>query len=188
MTEGRSPIVRTDITDAERPRASRRASAPFRIVYERHAAAVYGFVLRRTRDAEVAHDLTAGTFAQAWLSRRRFRDQADGSAGPWLIGIARNLVAQAVRRRVELEAYGKLGVMERLDRASAQAEPEERRETIADLPEGQRAALALRVVHELDYGEIAASLGTTPGAARVRVARGPGELRQRLTGAGEEAR
>ena len=39
-----------------------------------------------------ASDLTAETFARAWLSRAPLRDQRDGSLRPWLLGIAKNVL------------------------------------------------------------------------------------------------
>ena len=69
-------------TDAELIRAARTDAGAFRELYDRYADQVYGYHLRRTRDLHAAHDLTAETFAQAWLSRGRFRDRAGGSAGP----------------------------------------------------------------------------------------------------------
>ena len=39
------------------------------------------------------------------------------------------------------------------------------------LPEGERAALLLRVDHDLSYEEIASALGISAGAAKVRVHR-----------------
>ena len=71
----------------------------FRELYERYAAGVHAYHRRRTRDHDAALDLTAETFAQAWPARRRFRDEAGGSAGPWLYGIARNVLVVSVRRR-----------------------------------------------------------------------------------------
>jgi RNA polymerase sigma factor (sigma-70 family) len=174
-------------TDAALLREARSAPAAFRELYERHARPVYGFHLRRTRDEHAALDLTAETFAQAWLTRARFRDEAGGSAGPWLFGIARNLLAQSVRRRaIELAACDRLGVLNRLEREPATVEPTEAwldglDEALDELPEGQRAAVELRVVEGLDYEHIAERIGTTPAAARVRVTRGLGYLRQRLT-------
>ena len=191
-------------SDAALLRASRTDAAPFRALYERYAERVYGFHLRRTRDEHVALDLTAETFAQAWLARSRFRDEAGGSAGPWLFGIARNLLAQSVRRRaVELSACERLGVLSRLEREPAAAEPDDGwvdgwvdggldgwldarldgglDELLGELPDGQRDAVELRVVEELDYAQVAERLGTTPAAARVRVTRGLGQLRARLT-------
>ena len=173
-------------SDAELLRAARDDPAAFRELYDRHAERIFGFALRRTTDPHAAHDITAETFAQAWLSRGRFRDLAGGQAGPWLFGIARNVIAQAVRRRrIELAACAKLGLLERLDEPRATAQPDEGwlediDEALATLPQGERDAVELRVVHELTYDEVARGLSTTPGAARVRVARGLGRLRERL--------
>lgn len=171
-------------SEAELMRAARRDPAAFREVYDLYAERVYGFALRRTGDPDAAHDLTAETFAQAWLSRRRFRDRAGGLAGPWLFGIARNVIAQWVRRRrIELAACAKLGLLERLDEPRAAAEPSASwvDDALDDLPDGERRALELRFVDDLDYERVAAELATTPGAARVRVARGLGRLRERMT-------
>ena len=49
-------------TDAELLRRPRRSAEAFRAVYDRHAAAIHGFLLRRTRDDAVALELTAETF------------------------------------------------------------------------------------------------------------------------------
>jgi len=180
-------------SDAELVRAARSDPAAFRELYGRYAQQIYGFHVRRVRDVDAAHELTAETFAQAWQSRRRFRDRAAGSAGPWLIGIARHVIAQSVRRRrVELAACEKLGMLERLDGPRSTVEPDESwleglDEALAELPAGERRALELRVVDGLSYDHVAVELATTPGAARVRVARGLGRLRTRLTNDEQEA-
>src|SRR5919199_1372115 len=114
-------------TDAALLLAARTDAGAFRELYERYADQLHGFHLRRTSDADAAYDLTAETFAQAWLSRARFRDEA-----------------------------------------------------LAELPEGQRHAVALRFVGDLDYDGVADALGTSPQAARVRVHRALATLRQRL--------
>ena len=173
-------------TDAELMAAARKDPRAFRAVYDRYAERVYAFMLGRTRDPHAAHDLTAETFAQAWQARGRFRDESGGSAGPWLFGIARHLVAQSVRRRrIELAACAKLGILERLDEPRASVEPtddwlEGLDDALDELPDGERAAVELRVVDGLGYDAIAAGLDTTPGAARVRVTRGLARLRHRL--------
>src|SRR3954471_13427381 len=139
-------------TDAALLREARSDPAAFRELYERHARPVHGFHLRRTHDEHAALDLTAETFAQAWLGRARFRDEADGSAGPWLFGIARNLLAQSVRRRrIELKACERIGLLERLDEPRATSEPDEvwlegLDEAMAELPPSERDAVELRVV------------------------------------------
>jgi RNA polymerase sigma-70 factor (ECF subfamily) len=180
-------------SDAELMRAARKDAAAFGELYERYGTRIYAFNIARTADPDAAFDLTAETFAQAWLARRRFRDEAAGSAGPWLFGIARHLVAQSVRsKRIESRACERLGLRDRLDEPPATAEPQEiwldgLDEALADLPEGQRAAVELRVIEGLGYDDVAAGLGTSSAAARVRVARGLGQLRHRLLGTEREA-
>ena len=56
--------------------SARRAPTPaaFRVLYDRHAGRINAFLLRRTREPGAALELTAETFAQAWLSRDRYTD------------------------------------------------------------------------------------------------------------------
>jgi RNA polymerase sigma factor (sigma-70 family) len=180
-------------SDATLLQAARTDPDAFRELYDRYAERVYGFHLRRSRNADAAHDLTAETFAQAWLSRRNFRDEADGSAGPWLFGIARNVLCASVRRgALERAACARLGVFDRLDREPSSTEPEETwldglDEALSELPETQRDAIRLRLEDDLPYDDVAAALATTPQAARVRVHRGLATLRTLLV-SGRETR
>ena len=59
----------------------------FAVIYDRHVARLYSWA--RSRAGDHAAELTAEVFARAWLCRRSFRDRANGSALPWLYGIAR---------------------------------------------------------------------------------------------------
>jgi RNA polymerase sigma factor (sigma-70 family) len=165
----------------------------FRELYERYAERIHGFHLHRSRDRDAALDLTAETFAQAWLSRRRFRDEAGGSAGPWLFAIARHVLLASVRRReLERAASTRLGLE---SRAEAAPDPswldgvdEGVDAALAALPAGQRDAVRLRVVDDLSYQAVGEALGTTPRAARVRVHRGLSTLRSLLTDGTEATR
>ncbi len=85
-------------SDASLLAAARIDPDAFRELYERYAEAVYGYFVRRTGSRATALDLTAETFAQAWIVRARFRDEANGSAAPWVYGIARNVLLMSVRR------------------------------------------------------------------------------------------
>jgi RNA polymerase sigma-70 factor (ECF subfamily) len=149
----------------------------FAVVYDRHVGALFSWA--RARVGDHAADLTAEVFARAWLQRRKFRDQADGSALPWLYGIAHNVLRDSLRRsRIEDRARARLG----LPRAVAQdtaydavdgrlSLPDAAVRALAELPEGERELLELRVVHERSYSEIADRLRCTPQAARLRVSR-----------------
>ena len=176
----------TTTSDSSLLAAARTDPHAFRELYQRYAMRIHAFHLRRSRDEDSAHDLTAETFAQAWLSRKRFRDEAGGSAAPWLFAIAHHVLLTSVRRgKLEQRACEQLGLLDALDRPAWPA-PEEAwleglDDALAELPDGQREAIELRVVDDLDYEGIAERLDTTPAAARVRVHRGLTALRNFLT-------
>jgi RNA polymerase sigma factor (sigma-70 family) len=145
-------------------------------LYGRHVAAVHAWFAERV--AWAAADLTAETFARAWLARRRFRDARDGSALPWLLGIGRNVLRESARSdRVETGARRRLGLPLELgeDEFAAVDErlspPPSLRAALEGLPPHERRALELRVVAELPYDDVARSLRIRPAAARLRVSR-----------------
>jgi DNA-directed RNA polymerase specialized sigma24 family protein len=85
----------------------------FGVVLERHAETLPGYFARRTLDPEATAELTAETFAQAFASRRRFRDHGLGAIG-WLYGIARHQLGRFFRNgAVDARARRRLGMAER---------------------------------------------------------------------------
>ena len=155
----------------------------FVALYREHAESLLAYFARRTLDAEVAADLTAETFAQALASRHRFRDHGDGPA-PWLYGIAQHQLSHYHRRgkagasararlgmprRAELSSDDLLRIEELIDLDATAAQV---RRAMADLPAGLRDAVALRIVESQPYSAVAAQLGCTEQAARLRVSRG----------------
>jgi RNA polymerase sigma-70 factor (ECF subfamily) len=166
-----------DRSDASLMQATATDPAAFSEIYDRHAGTLYAWF--RFRLAWAASDLTAETFARAWLARDRFRDLRGGSALPWLHGIAANVLADAVRRdRIETRARERLGLP--LDLASEDGYDDvERRlsprlavgRELRGLPEHERQAVELRVLEELPYDQVADRLAIAPAAARLRVSR-----------------
>jgi RNA polymerase sigma factor (sigma-70 family) len=155
----------------------------FIALYRAHASELLGFFARRTLDAEAAADLTAETFAQALASRERFRDLGGGPA-PWLFGIAQHQLSHYYRRgRASAKARERLGMPSRAELSGDDLQrieelidlvgvAEEVRRAMAELPPSVREAVALRVVDSQPYDVIAAELGCTEQAARLRVSRG----------------
>lgn len=164
-------------SDAELIRASGSDPTAFAALYERHATAVHSWLVRRIEWA--ASDLTAETFARAWLIRARFRDERDGSALPWLLGIAGNLLADAARHdRIETRARARLGLPLDLTEEDGYTEVEQRLSPrvalarhVESLAPHERDALELRIIDELSYKEVAERLAIRPAAARLRVSR-----------------
>jgi RNA polymerase sigma factor (sigma-70 family) len=177
-------------SDAELVRVARADSEAFAELYRRHVRPVHGW-LRVRVPARIAVELTAETFAQAALGLRRFRPPADGSALPWLVGIARNLYRTYVEREmVEAQARARLGVEIRADDDFVRAEERafaaqvrgELGAGLAALPPAQLEALQLRVVEELPYAQVAQRLGCSEVAARIRVTRALGTLARLVPG------
>jgi DNA-directed RNA polymerase specialized sigma24 family protein len=88
-----------------------RDPATFTVLYERESERVLMYHARRTLDPEIALDLTAETFAQAYRNRRSFRGSTVAEERAWLFTIAhRQLVGYFRRGRVERVAMRKLGM------------------------------------------------------------------------------
>lgn len=143
-------------------------------------------------------DLVGETFAQAFVGRRRFRGHTTEEEAAFLYGIARRLLWRYFRRgRAERTALGRLGV-ERValdDQSYARIEElagvGTMRALVAEqlrgLSGGQREALQLRVVEELEYEEVARRMGVSEDAARARVCRALRALHERVGQAAIEA-
>jgi len=172
-----SRVIGQGASDAELLRRSDDDPTAFSELYSRHVAEVYGWLAGRIEWA--ASDLAAETFARAWLNRRRFRDRGDGSALPWLLGIAAHLLADAARHdRIETRARERLGLPVDLAIEDGYREVEQRlsprlalERHLRALSPTERDALELRIVQELSYDEVAQELSIAPAAARLRVSR-----------------
>jgi RNA polymerase sigma factor (sigma-70 family) len=161
----------------------------FGVLFDRHAKAVYNFLLRRTADWSLAEDLTAAVFLQAW--RRRNQVVFDGdSALPWLLGVARLVLRNATRSRIRYQAaLGRVSVhvltarpgpSDPADVVVSRLESERRlaelRAAIAGLPARHREVIELCVYAGLDQQAAAIALGVSVGTVKSRLHR----ARQRL--------
>jgi RNA polymerase sigma factor (sigma-70 family) len=160
----------------------------FGLFYDRYFERVLLFFARRTRDAELAADLTAETFAAALSARPRYRRRR-GAADSWLFAIAYHKLADAQRRgyaenrarrrmrieRIELED-DEIARIQRLGEADWVAE------LVHELPGEQQVAINAHIIDERDYGEIAQELETSEAVVRKRVSRGLAALRGRMGG------
>lgn len=157
----------------------------FGAFYDRHLRAVTAYVAGRARQPDVRFDIVAETFARALENRGQY-DTARGPAIAWLLGIARHLIADAVRRgRVEATSRTRLGMEpvelddEQLG-AIAQNSGEDLQAALAATPAAQRDALIQRIVLGHSYAVIAEDLATSEQVIRKRVSRGLASLRARL--------
>ena len=159
-------------------------------LYRDHARRLAGYLMRATRDAEVAADLTAETFAAALVARDRYRPEL-GAPSTWLYGIAAHKLSDWRRRgHAEDRARRRLGIerpalsAEDLSEFSRLADEVTVVELLDELPEDQRSAVRARLLDDRDYSEIATTEGVSEAAIRQRVSRGLAGLRGRIGGEG----
>ena len=136
----------------------------------RHARALARFLAGAGALAADVDDLVQETFIRAFRALGRFRGQCQFRT--WLMTIGGNVLKDAHRRarRARVVPLGD-------DLRATDGDPHERvvageaeRRLVAgleQLPRMQREVFLLRAQQGLEYEEIAAALGTTPGAARV---------------------
>jgi len=155
------------------------------LFYDRTVEGVLGYFARRTRDPEVAADLTAETYAAAIVARARFRGEGT-PATAWLFAIAHRKLADYHRRGF---AQDRLCRRLALERPALSAEDAQMIGLLADdattqlleeLPFEQRAAVHDHVVAGRPYEEMAARGRVSEAVVRKRVSRGLYALRRRL--------
>jgi RNA polymerase sigma factor (sigma-70 family) len=177
-------------SDAQLLRAASRNADAFVALYDRYATSAVTWARRGGVPEADVMDLVAELFAQAWKSRRRYRDPGDGDAGGWLYGIAGHLIKH-YHRRGQNETRARRRLRLPLDHQGDEAaRADERLDALADspkleaaliaLPAGQQRAVRLRVVDGLTYSDVATQLSCTPTAARKRVSLGLRALRAQL--------
>jgi len=131
------------------------------LLYERHASVLRAFCFGRLRDRDEADEAVQATYVRAL--RALHKGVRPHSERAWLLTIARNVcasVATADRGR-EVQTDPVL-LADSLGAAAERELPSEAlAAALAALPEGQRAALLLREVHDLTYRQIAQELAVS---------------------------
>jgi RNA polymerase sigma-70 factor (ECF subfamily) len=182
-------VVQITATDAELLAATARDAEAFAVFYDRYERAVLGFFVNRTRDPELAADLTGEVFASALRAAGRYRRRQGDTAAPWLFTIAHNVLRMSLRRgRVEARARRRLGITEPIVYAADDLDRIESLignhgwavELLERLAPDQREAVRARVLDERSYEDIAQALNTSQLVIRKRVSRGLAALRLQM--------
>jgi RNA polymerase sigma-70 factor (ECF subfamily) len=159
---------RTDLDLVARWKAGEQRAAT--LLVERHASAVARFVASIGARDDV-EEVVQDTFVRAFASLDGFRGES--SLRTWLFTIARRLVLdrrRSARRRgeqVEVQESDAATEYDSLDGVVADETHRRLRSALERLSPTQRAVFVLRVSEGMSYAEIAETVGTTEGAARV---------------------
>ncbi|MER6513856.1 RNA polymerase sigma factor [Nonomuraea sp. NPDC048881] len=174
-----SAVIEASLAEPER----------FAELFERHAAVLHRYVVRRL-GPDQAEDVVAETFTRAFEKRHKYAlDRQD--ALPWLYGIATNIIG--THRRAETRGYRALArtgedpVAVAFDeRVVARVSASETRRplaaALAALGKGERDVLLLVSWGDLSYEETAQALNVPIGTVRSRLSRARRKIAHALGG------
>ena len=150
-------------------------------------ADTYTLAYRLTGDEEDARDVVQEAYLRAYRGLRRFRGDAQFST--WMYRITANCAATHMGRRGR-HRHDELDVAETVPDNHPDRDPQLRadaedlrgrlRVALDSLPPRLRAVVVLRDVYDMPHESIAAELGISESAAKVRLHRARNKLREQL--------
>jgi RNA polymerase sigma-70 factor, ECF subfamily len=160
----------------------------FEELYRRFVRAVLGLAVRWLRDRTRAEDATQEAFTAIWRSAATYRPER-GPGAPWLYTVARNVIINQTRIRIEPAAEAPDSPTDRsgpLEQAEADWVSWRIHRVLEELPEHERELIELAYWSELSQSEIAASLSIPLGTVKRRTRSALSRLAELLEHEGED--
>jgi RNA polymerase sigma-70 factor, ECF subfamily len=143
-----------------------------RLLFVRHSARVFRFLLRLVDNAATAEDLVSETFIEIWRQAGRF--EARSKASTWILGIARYKALSSLRQRHadQLDDSVVELVADPMDDPETNAQKNKRaallRNCLQQLPPAQRELLDLIYYHEQSIADVARIIGVPENTVKTR--------------------
>jgi RNA polymerase sigma-70 factor (ECF subfamily) len=142
------------------------------VLFTRHQARVFRFVLRLVRDPALAEDLTSDVFLTVWRQAHRF--EARAAATTWLLAIARYTALAELRRRARPPAgEAATEASDPADNPEAHFETKRRgeilRKCLSRLSREHREIIDLVYYHEKSVQEVADIVGIPGNTVKTRM-------------------
>jgi RNA polymerase sigma-70 factor (ECF subfamily) len=156
----------------------------FDLIVERHRRSIYQLCYRFVGNHEDASDLSQDVFLRAFRGLRNFKGQS--ALGTWLYRIGVNVCLNRMSARaplnepIEKHQYVDDNAESPSDRMLRGERALQVRAAITRLPRKQRAALILRMYHEMSHQQIAEALGSSVGAVKANFFHALGNLKKLL--------
>jgi RNA polymerase sigma-70 factor, ECF subfamily len=154
-----------------------------RVIFDCYARHVFRLAYRMTADRPLAEDLTQETFIRVFDRLHQYR--GDARLGTWIHTIGASVILNGMRARSRFTTRERPieDAATTANRASAM-EADERdgvRAALDALPSDDRLLIVMYEVEGYTHKEVAAALGISPGACRMRLGRLRDALRARLS-------
>lgn len=147
----------------------------------RHKTNLFGYIIQRVKDRDLADDIFQETFVKAITTIRQGRYNEEGKFSAWICRIARNLIVDYFRQE-KTEASvstddGTVDILNRKELADDTVEDaiidlqieEDVRRLVGQLPQEQRRVLEMRYYEGLSFKEIAEQTGVSINTALGRM-------------------
>jgi len=160
-------------------------------LYDRYSALIFSLGLRMLGDREGAEELVQEVFLRAWRQAGTYQSSL-GRLSTWLLGIARNLAVDELRRRgarpqrsdgdsdEQLAQFSTPTTEDPAEQAIVTAQRQEVLQALAALPVAQRQVMELAYYGGLTQSEIATQLGDPLGTVKTRMRLATQKLRELL--------
>ena len=157
-------------------------------IIQEHQGAIFGYLRSRLSQPADAEDLTQEVFLRWYLSRQRFDESQ--KVRPWLIGIARNVLLEHLKRLQNRKEVAWTELCLQLEQFIEFKDDDGRYDEVLphlpgcleDLGTSARQALTLRYQSNLSLAQIAEQLRRSEGAVKLLMFRARQALKQCLGG------
>ncbi len=158
-------------------------STAWEVLVRTHERRVFNSCYRFTKSDTEAQDLTQEVFLRVFRNAKTFRPDGGGSLQIWMGRMTRNLLIDNYRRKRHDRITGKTLKGTALHRVAPRLHPRGPRSfrghldaALRKLPPGLRQVVVLREIEDLEYRQIAHTLGIPEGTVKSRLNRARGEL------------
>jgi RNA polymerase sigma-70 factor, ECF subfamily len=159
----------------------------FRMIFERYANSINGFIYSMHGERDVAEDLTQETFVRAYQKIGTIRDASKLST--WLFGIAKNVAREALsvriskaRTHIDIDASAAVEISDSNPSPSEGLLNKELHQVMLEalnkLDEDKRQVFTLKVFQHLRYDEIAQVTGFSLSKVKSDLHRARGEMQR----------
>jgi len=170
--ERRSPAAKDNSDEALVAKIAAGNRLAMQVLFARHHARIYRFVLRLLGSEALAEDVTSEVFLDVWRQAHRF--EARSAVTTWLLAIARHKALAELRRRPEPPSdAGSMDASDPADNPEATFAIKHRGEILRNcltrLSPRHREIIDLVYYHEKSVQEAAAILGVPGNTVKTRM-------------------
>ena len=169
--ERRAPTAKDNSDEALVAKIASGNRLAMQVLFARHHARIYRFVLRLIGSEALAEDITSEVFLDVWRQAHRF--EARSAVTTWLLAIARYKALAEMRRRYEASDDGTVDASDPADDPEATFETKHRGEILRNcltrLSPRHREIIDLVYYHEKSVQEAADILGVPGNTVKTRM-------------------